>query len=154
MGTLIIPPLTIVPIDRQALAAAAAYASPSWSANAYRAISFVLRANTVGGTVVFTLRGVAAGYSSKDVAGTADATQVSVIEASAVWDITGTWEIRTDGFVRPFAYSGSKAAAAAAMSGVVFGKGSTIDVSSAVTGLDITFSSNVTGTIELWGVPA
>lgn len=113
-----------------------------------------MRANTTGGTVVMKLRGVAAGYSSRGTDGSSDASQVSAAEASAVWDITGQWNIAVDGFVRTCSYHSCKAAAAAAITAMLFAKGSTIDVTTPATGFDVTFSSNVTGIIELWGVPA
>ncbi len=76
-------------------------------------------------------------------------------EASAVWDIALRWYgLLADGLQRPCNYTGSKAAAAAAIASILSGNGSTIDVASNVTGLDITFSSNVTGTIEVRGIPA
>jgi hypothetical protein len=141
-----------VQIDKATLTTVATYASPAWTSNLYREISLWVRSSTTGGTVVFKLRGVAAGYSSKDN-GAADASQVSVIEASAAWDISLRWLITTDGLQRPCYYFGSKAPTAAAITATINGNGSTIDVSSNVTGLDITFSNNVTGLIEVWGIP-
>ncbi len=147
-------------IENKQLTSATSYVSPSWAAGTYRRLRFVVMLDSgTASTYTVTLNGLVGGYILKNIY-----YQDPAIAGSSQnsWIRGCTFPIVVDGMVRiqtahmkylrldQYEPNGEGAGSFV----LYYGQGINLDTTSDITGITVAFGGgNVTGSIEVWGLP-